>query len=193
MINYFLLQQYYFYGIAQVAGIVLLTLYFIFGIQSTLMHLMPLLVLYVPLVIWQQVIFLWLQKYNIDPKKESGLMLRAKLLNYAAWPIYFLAFVGVVRGKRLTYKVTPKGKEQKINTPLSLFLPHFVLGTITVIDIVCAFYTKHESIQLLFWIIINSIVMYYFVASVCVQKITSLLQKVNFSLPLSKQTQLAVN
>lgn len=173
-INYFLLQQYYFYGLAQVIGIVLLTVYFLFGVQATTMELFPLLVLYVPLLIWQQVLFLWLQKYNIDPKNESGLMLKAKLLNYAAWPIYFFAFVGVIFGKRLMYKVTPKGTKQKSETSLALFIPHFILGSITVFDIFAGFYLHHEAIQLLFWAVANTLFMYFFVINVLVEKIYGL-------------------
>lgn len=178
IVNYFLLQQYYFYGLAQVIGIVLLSLYFLFGIQSTIMAFLPLLVLYVPLLLWQQVIFIWLQKYNIDPKNESGLMLRAKLLNYAAWPIYFLAFAGVILGKRLTYKVTPKGKQQKTDTSFWLFLPHFILGSITIFDLVVGFYLHHDAMQLVFWAVANTCFMYFFVINVFVEKVYKLLRSI---------------
>lgn len=113
----------------------------------------------------------WLQKYNIDPKNESGLMLRAKLLNFAAWPIYFMAFIGVILGKRLTYKVTPKGDEQKSETAFSLFIPHLILGGITVIDVIVGAYLHHQAIQLVFWAITNTLFMWYFVASVLVEKV----------------------
>lgn len=170
VVNYFLLQQYYFFGLAQVMGIILLTLYFLFGVQATAMQLLPLLILYVPLLIWQQVMFIWLQKYNIDPENESGFMLRAKLLNFAAWPIYFMAFVGVILGKRLTYKVTPKGEDQKTETNLSLFIPHIILGGITAFDIAIGAYLHHEAIQLVFWAITNTFFMWYFVTNILIEK-----------------------
>lgn len=171
VINYFLLQQYYFYGLAQVIGVVLLTLYFLFGVQATSMSLLPLILLYVPVLIWQQVLFLWLQRFNIDPDNESGLMVKGKLLNWAAWPVYFLAFVGVIMGKRLTYTVTPKGKEQIMKTNLWLFLPHFILGSLTLIDIIASVYLHHQAVQLLFWAVVNTIIMYYFVSSVVLERL----------------------
>ena len=184
-INYFLLQQYYFFGVAQVLGIGLLTLYFIFDIQSTSMKLNELLLLYPPLIILQQVIFLWLQKFNIDPKNESGLMLRAKLLNMAAWPIYFVAFVGVLMRKRLIYKVTPKGSEQKAEALPKLFIPHAILGSITAIDIMFAFYAHHQEIQLLFWAWTNTYILYYFVLSEGLKKIALSLEKLDLKVLLS--------
>ena len=175
--NYFLLQQYYFYGVAQIIGVVLLTLYFFFGIQATTMHLLPLILLYVPILLWQQVLFFWLQRFNINPKEESGFMLNAKFLNWAAWPIYFLAFIGAITRKRLTYKVTPKGKEQNIHTNISLFLPHFILGSFTFIDIIASVYLHHLAIQLLFWAFLNTIVMYYFVFNEVLKKIMPMVHK----------------
>ncbi len=162
MLNYTLLQQFYFSGIAQAVGIILLTLYFFFGITSAKMALLPILLLYIPLILYQVMFQLWLQRFNIQPETERGLLLSARLVSIAAWPIYFLAFIGVVRGKKLTYVVTPKGDNQgKTYTP-SLFIIHFILGSITLIDIVVGFYTKHSAPQILFWAVLNSILMYYF-------------------------------
>jgi|SRR6185369_4865076 len=182
-LNYFLLQQYYFYGIAQVLGIVLLTLYFVFGVQSTQMELKGLLPTYIPLLVIQQVIFLWLQKFNVDPKNESGLMLRSRILNCAAWPIYFVALVGVIRRKRLTYKVTPKGSQQDNDAQLALFVPHLVLGSLTLIDIIFSFSTHHQSIQLIFWAWMNTIVMYYFVLNEGLKKIAQSVPTIEWKLP----------
>jgi cellulose synthase/poly-beta-1,6-N-acetylglucosamine synthase-like glycosyltransferase len=169
-INYFLLQQHYFYGFTQVLAITLLTFYFIFGVQATSMHLLPLLILYVPLLCWQLVFSLWLQRFSVDPQSESGLLLKGKLLTLAAWPIYFLAFLGVLTGKRLTYAVTPKGKQQETSVPLTLFLPHFVLGTVTAIDILASSVLHHQSGPLLFWAALNTFIMYSFVLYVASQK-----------------------
>jgi hypothetical protein len=163
MINYLWLQQYYFFGLAQVIGVILLTLYFIFGVQSTQMELIDLIISYIPLLVFQQLFFLWSQRFNVDPKKEKGFMLSGKLLNWAAWPIYFIAFIGVLTNKRLTYKVTPKGDKQKERPEISLFMPHFILGTATLIDIIISIHTKHQVPQLLFWAVLNTFVMYFFV------------------------------
>ena len=160
--RYFLLQQHYFSGIAMVLGIALLTTYFFFGFAPTDMTLRALVMFYVPLVLWQSLVALWLQRFNVNPETESGLLLKGKLVSVAAWPIYFLAFIGVVRGKHLTFKVTPKGRKMKARTEtsLALFKPHLVLGSITAIDIVAAFAYHHTAVIMLFWAFLNTALMY---------------------------------
>jgi len=160
--RYFLLQQHYFSGIAMVLGIGLLTLYFFFGFAPTDMTLQALALFYLPLVLWQSIIALWMQRFNINPETETGLMLKGKLISVAAWPIYFLAFIGVIRGKHLTFKVTPKGRKMKskAETPLELFTPHLILGSITAIDVVAAFAYHHTAVIMLFWALLNTGLMY---------------------------------
>lgn len=170
-LNYYFLQQHYFYGLTQALGIFLLSLYFFFGVQATNMVLAPLIFLYVPLLVWQLIIGLWLQRFNVDPKTESGLLIKGRLLTLATWPIYFLALLGVMSGKRLTYAVTPKGAEQTSSVSLKLFLPHLILGTITAAGIIMSFTTHHQSGPLLFWAALNTIVMYGFVLYVTYQKL----------------------
>lgn len=160
--NYFMLQQYYFYGLAQMIGIALISLYFLFGIQSTAMELLPLLSLYLPLLAWQLVIFFWLQKFYIDPKNESGLLWRGRLLNTAVWPIYFLALIGVLMGKKINYVVTPKGSSQISRVPVSLFIPHFVLGTTTLIGLFVGVYLNNMAAPIVFWAMVNTFFMYFF-------------------------------
>ncbi len=183
-INYYFLQQHYFYGLVQVLGVTLLTLNFTTGLQATSMLLAPLLILYVPLIIWQFIISLWLQRFSIDPKTESGLLLKGRLLTMAAWPIYFLAFVSVLTGKRLTYAVTPKGSRQEEKTSLALFLPHVILGSITAVDIIFAFRAPHHAAPLLlFWAILNTAIMYGFVLYVASQRLTGYLARRPLGLP----------
>lgn len=172
-INYYFLQQHYFYGLVQVLGISLITLFFLFGVRATNMALEPMLMLYLPLIIWQFVISLWLQQFSIDPKTESGLLLKGRLLTIAAWPIYFMAFLGIVTGRRLTYAVTPKGDQQDERTSLALFLPHVIIGSITAIDVILAIKTPHHAPMLLFWAIVNTVIMYGFVVYVASQKLTA--------------------
>jgi cellulose synthase (UDP-forming) len=172
-INYYILQQHYFYGLVQVVGIALLTLFYVFGIQATSMTLAPLLLLYVPLIAWQNLISLWLQQFNIDPEIESGLMLRGKIVTLAAWPIYFLALIGVITGKRLTYAVTPKGSEQNAHTPLEIFLPHAFFGTITAIDIFAGLISHRDAPFLLFWAVLNTFFMYGFIVYIVSQRARS--------------------
>ncbi len=180
--NYFILQQHYFYGLAQFIGIVLLALYFVFGIQATNLLLGPFIYLYIPVLIMQHVIAFWLQKYTVDPVHESGWLLKGKLLSIAAWPIYLLAFFSVVTGKRLTYKVTPKGNDnQSPATSLKLFIPHFILGSITALGILFGIYFHHTAPQLIFFAVLNTIGMYAFVVMVLKEKIARYMAHVNFS------------
>lgn len=163
IVNYFWLQQFYFYGLAQIIGIALLVLYFFFGIQSTNMQLYPLLVLYIPLLVFQQIFFIWLQKFNISPRRERGFMMLAKILNWAVWPVYFLALTGVIMKKKLNYVVTPKGVDTKDHSRIDLFIPHAVLGTTTLACVAVAPITHHDAPQLLFWAAVNTIAMYSFI------------------------------
>lgn len=170
-INYFLLQQYYFDGIAQAIGIFLLVLYFFFGIQSTSMDLVPMLARFIPVLLWQQVIFLWLQRYYIDPKNERGLLLKGKLLSLAAWPVYFVAFISVFVGKRLGYEVTPKGNAQIQTVDLSLFAPHFVFATATLLCVIAGYIRGDTPGNLIFVALMNSVIMYGFFGIAVVDKL----------------------
>jgi cellulose synthase/poly-beta-1,6-N-acetylglucosamine synthase-like glycosyltransferase len=160
--NYLILMQFYFAGVAQVVGIVLLVVYFISGVTSASMSLLPIFTLYLPLIVFQSLFQLWLNRFNIDPKTENGLFLRGKLLFLSAWPIYFISFVGVVMGRRLTYVVTPKGDNQTNERAPQLFRIHFILGSITLAGIICGVYLHHSSLLMIFWALINTIFMYYF-------------------------------
>jgi cellulose synthase/poly-beta-1,6-N-acetylglucosamine synthase-like glycosyltransferase len=168
IVNYFLLQQYYFYGLSQILGIILLSLYFFFGIEITPMPLIPLLAIYVPLLLYQQVFFVWLQRFNVDPKRERGLMLRAKILNWAVWPVYFLALIGVLTKKRLTYVVTPKGKRHNAVVASSLFYPHVFLGMLTLACAIAGLMWSHVSPLLMFWSVVNTLLLFGFFFSVMV-------------------------
>lgn len=179
--HYFILQQYYVMGLAQAVAVVLLALYLGFGIEATTMELKGLLLLYTPLLVLQQVIFVFLQRFNIDPKKEKGVMIKAKILNFAVWPIYFLALIGVLTNQRLTYKVTPKGSKQyEDEGKLSLFIPHFILGSITFAGLIASFYTGHQAVQLIFFAWLNTTIMYYFVLNEASKKLMSTIENFSF-------------
>ncbi len=163
--NYFILMQFYFAGLAQAVGIVLLVLYFTCGFTPANMPLLPVLVLYVPLVIYQIIFNLWLQRFNIVPETERGLLLAGRLLALAVWPIYFLAFIGVVRGKRLSYVVTPKGKNQTSIYQPRLFMIHGILGIFTLSGLLIGYLKGHFAGPMVFWAVINTLFMLYFVVA----------------------------
>ena len=142
----------------QAIGIFLITLYCIFGLQVTAVPLMPFIMHFMPLVALQMVVFLWLQRFNIDPRREHGLLLRGRLLAIAAWPVYFLAYCGVIVRRRLAYTVTPQGSEQIFKVRPALFAPHLILGSITIIDALIALKTGRFAPLILFCAFFNTLI-----------------------------------
>lgn len=166
VVNYLLLQQFYFSGIAQAIGVLLMSIYFFFGISSADMSSGPSLLLLYAIVVLYQVLFqLWLQRFNVNPKTENGLLLRGKVLAVAAWPIYFIAFVSVMFKLHLTYKVTPKGSSQSGGYVPLLFIPHFILGSITLLGILWGIFSGRVATPIMFWAVLNTLFMYYFFLS----------------------------
>ncbi len=159
LMNYLVLQQYYVYGILQVLAIFLLCLYFLFGISAATMELVPIVVMYGALLGIQLIITTWLQRFFVDPKNEAGLHIRAKLLNIAVWPIYFLAFISVITGKKIVYKVTQKGIQEYKPASITLFIPHLLLGLVTAISLLASIYTKHTAPHLVFFALTHTIIM----------------------------------
>ena len=157
---YRIMLQHYILGVAMMAGALLLTLNFLFGINAASMGVTVLTYFYLPLVIWQLIISTWLQRFNILPKKERGFLLAGKIVSIASWPIYFLAFIGVVRGKRLTFKVTPKGDGQETYVPLKVFLPHLFIGTLVMFGLVASFVTHHQNPVTIFWALTTILTLY---------------------------------
>ncbi|HUO55811.1 MAG TPA: glycosyltransferase family 2 protein [Candidatus Paceibacterota bacterium] len=162
LLNYFLLQQFYFDGLAQALGIGLLTAYFVGGVSPANIPLLPILFLWVPIMIYQIAFQIWLQRFNIDAKNERGLLIAGRLLFIAVWPIYFLSFIGVILGRQLSYTVTPKGKHQKSTHDPTIFLIHFIFGSITLIDVVIGAMVGRFAGQLVFWALLNTVFMYGF-------------------------------
>lgn len=158
---YLVLQQHYLSGVAMAVGVFLLTLYFAFGIQISVVPAGPFLVTYIPLMLVNLGISTWLQRFNIRPEKEKGLLPYGKAVSIAAQPIYMLAFFGALFGRKLSFKVTPKMRDLTTSrTPAKLFLPHFVLGTITLADLIVGLDTGRESPILIFWAATNTLLMY---------------------------------
>ncbi len=174
--NYFMLQQHYFHGLAQGIGVVLILLYFFWGIQATSMELTELILLYMPVLIIQIFVFYFLQKFYIYPSNEAGWLGKSKLLNLAVWPIYLVAFLSVIMKKPLTYKVTPKGSIEKEMPSFKPFIPHFILGTLTSVGIAVSFFTHYQAPQIFFFAFLNSAAMYFFVAMVLIQRLQAMYQ-----------------
>lgn len=160
-VHYFFLMQHYFTGLAMAMSVGLLTLYFAFGIRASNVDPVKFLVIYsfVILSIW--LASLWLQRFHITWKNESHLYAAGTIINIAAWPIYFLAFVTALLGRRLTYKVTPKGQEDDgpSKIPIRLFIPHLVFGSIAAVGFASSFATHRQSPIMLFWAVSSALVL----------------------------------
>jgi cellulose synthase (UDP-forming) len=130
---YFLLEQFYFSGVSLAVAIMLLMLYFVFGWTAANVHIVQLAYWYVPLALWRQIMILWLQRFNVRPSQERGMLWAGRLVTVAAMPVYFMAFIGVLRKKRITFKTTPKGGEQSQELDrLSVFAPHMMIAGLLV-------------------------------------------------------------
>ncbi len=154
-IIYLLMQQHYFTGLAMAIGILLITLYALFGISPVNIDLVQLLQIYIPLLIWHSIINFWMQKYFVNPKEESGLLIAGRVVSIAVWPIYFLAFIGVLRRKRLVFKVTPKGNGHKLTDPMGVFLPQLFIVILMGFNLVMAGLNNNTGIVMIFWMVIT--------------------------------------
>lgn len=154
---YFFLQQHYFSGIAMMLGTLLLCLYFFAGIRAANIDALKFSLIYSIVTLSCWLMSLLLQRYNVYKENENQLFLAGKLISIAAWPIWFLGFISVLIGKRLTYKVTPKGEGANSGPLISAaFIPHIVIGTILVIGLLSSFVTHRQNPVMIFWAISTS-------------------------------------
>jgi len=168
---YCALQQHYFTGLAAALGVVLLVTYFGLGLAPARVGLVEMLLWVTPLVVARQLVALWLQRFNPDPDKDRGLHLAGKYTAVVTWPIYLLATIGVLRQKRLVFKVTPKGDDQVDRTPLSMIAPHMVIAAIAVACLASTLVTHRFSLPMLFWAACTGALMLSFVVVVLAARV----------------------
>lgn len=171
MLYYLWMQQFYFNGLAFVVGLALITMYFTTGYQPGNISLIEIIVWGAPLYFWRQIFTLWRNRFNIRPDEERGIMTAGRLITLAVMPIYFMAFLKVIQGTHLGFKVTPKGSKQKKASSSNAFLPHFALGLISVAGLLTGIILGHDSVVFLAWGILNSVTllsffMYYKLAEI---------------------------
>lgn len=151
-IYYFFLAQHYFSGLAMTTSLVLLSLYFLFGIRAANVDLFTFFLFYSGILCLCWLMSIWLQQFNIEKTQEGELFLFGKLISIAAWPIWFLASLQVLFGKRLTYKVTPKGNAAgQEKATFDMFTPHIFFGMIATTGLISALFTHRQSMVMLFW------------------------------------------
>ena len=149
---YFLLEQFYFSGFAMAIAVAELLCYYLFGWVPANFEVHQLVLWYLPLFAWRQVMLRWLQRFNVRPRQERGMMLVGRMLTIATIPIYFLALVGVLSGKRVTWKTTPKGAAASQDADgFRVFMPHIVLLVIIVTGLDVGITARHADVVFLAW------------------------------------------
>jgi cellulose synthase (UDP-forming) len=158
-IYYFVLQQHYFSGLAMVFGVVGLASYFVFNVRFADIDVRNFLLFYIPTLFVLGVMALYLQRFNVRPTMERGVMWAGRVIGIASWPIFFMAFLGLVRGKRMSYKVTPKGqiKDPTPDNHQRHFRVHFILGMITLISVVYGASIDRLAPLMVFWATVSSV------------------------------------
>ena len=127
---YLWLQLNYFSGLTLLVSAGLLMAYFLGGVSAADLPLKPLALAYGPFLVWRFASTLWMQRLNVQPGQERGLLLAGRLVQVAASPIYALAIVQVALGRRIRFMVTPKGLGSVGRTPLSAFQLHTALALV---------------------------------------------------------------
>jgi cellulose synthase (UDP-forming) len=150
---YFLMEQFYFSGLTMVMAVALLLVYYVSGWVPGNIQIWQLAVWYLPLFAWRQVMLLWLQRFNVRPKEERGMLWAARLLTIAVIPIYFLALVGVLANRRVTFKTTPKGQGQEgdADNDLGMFRPHLILSGLIIAGMAMALLLGHRIWVFFVW------------------------------------------
>jgi cellulose synthase (UDP-forming) len=158
---YFLLQQFYFSGVAMAIAVVLLLLYYSFGWVPANFDVHQLVLWYLPLFAWRQVMLRWLQRFNVRPRQERGMMLVGRVLTIATIPIYFLALVGVLSGRRVSWKTTPKGAAAASRDAdgVGVFTPHIVLLLIILAGLDAGVSLRHTAPVFLAWGSVTAVAM----------------------------------
>ena len=149
---YFLLQQFYFSGFAMMVAVVLLLFYYLFGWVPANFEIHQLVLWYLPLLAWRQVMLRWLQRFNVRPREERGMMWVGRILTIAAIPVYFLALAGVLANRRATWKTTPKGAAtDRGDDGLGVFTPHIVLLLVIIAGLGAGITLRHTAAVFLAW------------------------------------------
>jgi cellulose synthase (UDP-forming) len=149
---YLWLQMNYFSGLAFALGIVLIALYFFTGLTPATLPLGPLVVAYLPYLAWRQAHHLWMQRFHVRPGEESGLLLPGRLVGTVVQPIYALALLYVLVGKRLVFKVTPKGGRDEVTlTPMVVFRTHLAVAVVMAASLVSGAALGYTGWPMLFW------------------------------------------
>ena len=176
---YVSLQQGYFSGLAGLLGIGLLVAYFAGGVEISQVPTLGLVLWGAPLFLVRNVISWWLQRFNVRPHTERGLYWAGRVLSIAVWPIFLLAFIGIVRQKHLAFKVTPKGgASRRSAVPMKLFRPHLLLAAISGACLALGVFMPHPSPVLMGWAALNTLLLGAFTVMAVIVSLRTIVRSV---------------
>lgn len=161
-INYFLLQLYYFTGVATFVGSLLLMLYFLTGLTPANVPLQDWIFYAGPSILISFVLQWFMFRFHIDPKNEPKITLAGMLVGIGSSMVFAKAFITFISGRRHQYLVTPK---EAIDTaPQASALPTFTfhnfVGTLMLICVGVGYELHNTSYLYVFWGVVFVVSMY---------------------------------
>lgn len=166
-INYFLAQLYYFTGVGVFLGMILTTLYLIFGVRAASMNLVEWLRYAVPSFFFVTVLQIYTHRFHLKPKEEPYFGFLGMFLNLAANLVYTIALLNFITGKKLKYMVTQKGSTaQRQQVPLITFLLHILLGLLSLTALVVSYLKGNGAVQLRFWALFSTLSLFAIALSI---------------------------
>lgn len=158
-IGYLFAQTYYFTGLAAMLGVLLIWVYFLFGIAPASLPFDEWVLHAAPVFLLTNGIFIWSSRFNLDPANERGHGWRGIVLNIAALPTYVHALVLVVRGQALSYVITAKGTAAgERHREIRLFRVHYAIAAVTLAAALAALILPGRTAPVLYgWALVTFI------------------------------------
>ncbi len=152
-INYFLLQLYYFTGLATFVGSLLLMLYFLTGLTPANVPLQDWIFYAGPSMIISIVLQWFMFRFHIDPKNEPKINIPGILVGIGSSMVFAKAFIIFVSGRRHQYLVTPKDAIDAApeSSFVRTFTFHNFVGILMLVCLSIGFYLHNTSYLYVFW------------------------------------------
>lgn len=137
-LSYLMIGTYYLVGVSSFFFVLVPFLFFLTGILPASMSFAEFMVNGSVVTVLALLIYLYVQRWLVHPKMESGLHWRGMVLKFASWPVFFLGFLLGVVNAEIPYIPTAKkavtGRFTPFARPLILQLVIFLIA-VTVIFI----------------------------------------------------------
>ncbi|PWJ55145.1 Glycosyltransferase, catalytic subunit of cellulose synthase and poly-beta-1,6-N-acetylglucosamine synthase [Quadrisphaera granulorum] len=148
---YLWLQLNYFSGVAFVVGGALIAAYFVTGRAPGQLPLLPLAAAYAPYLVWRQLHWFGMQRYNVRPRVERGWLWPGRIVGVVVQPLYAVAMIGSLLGRHLTFHVTPKGDHTATITPVGVYRTHLYLALAMTAAMAIGLLEGHTAWAMLAW------------------------------------------